>query len=248
MLPNPRIPYLELSHRLERIGWGKLTELGKVCGYPFYVWHNTPSNARTSILISAGIHGNEPSGVEAILNLLEKRPTWLECADLTILPCLNPWGYEHNRRVNYKGYDLNRQWNPTEGWKVKNLTEITFVLRILKKRRFNLTVCLHEDYDATGFYLYELSRRPNTFGKSIIQTVSRFIPIEKKQRIEGRLAQYGVVHRSVESMRQRKQWPEALYHFKHHTDHTITTETPTHFPIQKRVRAQLETVRAILKL
>jgi hypothetical protein len=43
-------------------------------------------------LISAGIHGDEPSGVETICTLLENNrfEIFLEEWELTFLPCINP--------------------------------------------------------------------------------------------------------------------------------------------------------------
>lgn len=193
-------------------------------------------------MLSAGIHGNEPSGVESILTLLEQRPHWLNRSNLTVFPCLNPWGYEHNVRVNELGLDINRQWKETK------IKEVMLTRSVLQKKRFHLTIGLHEDYDATGFYIYELSRSKPLYGPAIARSVSRIIPIEKRNRIEGRISDQGVISRSIQSIRRRKYWPEALYHIMNHCDRTLTTETPTHFPIHKRVQAQIEAIRVAISL
>jgi hypothetical protein len=239
-IPNPRLPYLEILERLRRVGWGNLRQLGSVSKYPFYVWTHSPQQSTGSIVLSAGAHGDEPSGVISLLNLLEHRPPWLETFNLTVFPCLNPWGYEHNVRFNERGLDINRHW--------KNLQakEVILARRVLKKRRFHLTICLHEDYDATGFYIYELSRLPNSIARRVVPAVARILPIETRTRIEGRTADRGIVSRSIRSVLRRKYWPEALCHIQHHCDCTLTSETPTCFPIDKRVQAQTETIRAAL--
>ena len=214
---------------------------------------DTLSRPRGQICLSAGIHGDEPAGVECLIHLLEKRPSWLARFDLTVFPCLNPWGYEHNVRTNERGQDLNRLWRVGAHGRAPlrkiatGSKEISLVQRALRGRRFDLTICLHEDYDATGLYIYEVVIGLPRFGRKIVKAVSRIMPIERRRQIEGRRAYGGVVVRPLESIRRRRHWPEALYHIAHHSECTLTSETPTHFPIGKRVRAHAEVVRVALK-
>ena len=240
--PNPRIPYQEVAQRLKHLPWGRCTRLGLVSDYPLFVWRFIPPQPIQSVLLSAGIHGDEPSGVECLLMLLENHPSWLRGFDLTVFPCLNPWGYEHHMRVNEQGSDVNRLWknNPSQ--------EVLLARRVLNHHRFDLTLCLHEDYDATGFYLYELSRHKIYDGPIVTKVVSRILPIDSRIWIERRRASHGVVTRPLESIRRRKKWPEALCHFMHYTDHTLTTETPSSFPIKKRIQAHTEAIRVMFKL
>lgn len=240
-IPNPRIPYSEIIQRLRHVRWGKLRRLGFVSNYPLFTWRYSPQHSLGKIIISAGIHGDEPSGVECLLTLLETCPPWLKAFDLTLFPCLNPWGYEHNMRTNEEGRDLNRLWKSNDS------KEISFVCHILGNRRFHLTICLHEDYDATGFYVYELTRHQTPCAPIVVKAVSRILPIDPRERIEKRRAHHGVIIRSMESVPRRKYWPEAFCHFKHYTDHTLTSETLTHFPIEKRVRAHMEAIRVALR-
>ena len=77
--------------------------------YPFHkillVNHN-----RKKALISAGIHGDEPAGIETICSFLEnsRYKTHLDQWEITILPCINPYGFENDIRVNHENKDLNR--------------------------------------------------------------------------------------------------------------------------------------------
>ena len=86
------------------------------------------------------------------------------------------------------------------------------------------------------------------FERTFVEIFMRHADYERRKRIEGRDCYHGVIRRSPDSLLKRKYWPEALYHIVHHSEHTITTESPTSFPIEKRIRAQMEAIRAALKL
>lgn len=66
-----------------------------------------------TVLLAAGIHGDEPSGVEAICEFAARKRyvEFLTDWQLTLLPWLNPWGYEHGTRENQQHKDLNREFN-----------------------------------------------------------------------------------------------------------------------------------------
>ena len=65
--------------------------------------------------LMAGVHGDEPEGVYVLKKLFD----WLLTQEITrpiiVIPVLNPDGLEINKRVNYNGVDLNRNW-PTSDW------------------------------------------------------------------------------------------------------------------------------------
>ncbi len=241
-IPHPRVPYADMERTLNALRWGKRRRIAVVSGYSLWSWEYTPPYPHARILISAGVHGDEPAPVEAVWQLLQKRPDWLQSYAITLFPCLNPWGYEHNTRLNERGQDVNRLWNR------RSSDEVCAAKRVLGDRQFDLTLCLHEDYDAAGFYLYEVARMAPFIGIEVVQRVSRILPIDPRHRIENRIAQGGVVFRNFKLIRKRKFWPEALYHVQHHSPRTLTIETPTHFSIQKRVRAHVEALHSCLQI
>ncbi len=161
---------------------------------------------------------------------------------VTVFPCLNPSGYELGTRTDSHGNDLNRQFRAAHP-----PAEITAYLRSLANQRFNLTIALHEDYDGTGFYLYELCHQGAEFGDDIIKAIHRqeILPVDRRRRIENRPNLGGVIHRDPIRHRLvgRKRWPEAIYLFDRHASHTLTTETPSDYPMAARVRAQLTAIR-----
>jgi hypothetical protein len=93
-----------------------LEDIGKtVQGRSIPMIHVLPtgSEGRTKVLLFCQQHGNEPSGKEAALLLLNEIARGeveaiLSHLDLTIIPCVNPDGNEAGKRANASGEDLNR--------------------------------------------------------------------------------------------------------------------------------------------
>src|ERR1051325_3282877 len=70
------------------------------------------TNHAARVYLSAGIHGDEPAGPLAALQLLRDN-RWPDHLDLWFCPCLNPIGFALNCRENARGIDLNREYlNP----------------------------------------------------------------------------------------------------------------------------------------
>jgi len=199
-----------------------------------------PKRRPVRICVGAGIHGDEPAGVEAVLQWLEGLPEIdqrLPVAELVIFPCLNPSGYERNRRINDDGIDLNRQYkNP------KAPIEVRAVRRALGRlsdgrtgRRFDLSIEFHEDVDSPGFYLYELIGHRRPIGRALIAAAARRLPINHAPKIEGADAEAGIIQRDRRAVHQRRsRWPHALYLFHLGTPHCLTFETPVTVPLAHR--------------
>lgn len=67
------------------------------------------NNGRPNILITGGVHGYEPSGVEAALKFLEDdAPSLTDTFNFVVYPCLSPWAYEYDQRWNPQAEDPNR--------------------------------------------------------------------------------------------------------------------------------------------
>jgi len=139
-------------------------------------------------------------------------------------------------RNNYAGLDINRQYHNSD------LPEVRAQKSILGEQRFDLHLTLHEDVDAPGFYIYELSRFKRSIAARVIRNVSKIVPIDPRGIIEGRRARHGLIRRTFPP-RGMKQWPEAIYMFAQHADRTMTTETPGLFEFEERVTAQLIALR-----
>src|SRR5258708_6835444 len=157
------------------------------------------------VYISAGIHGDEPAGPLAVRTLLQEN-TWPNHCALWLCPCLNPSGFARNLRENARDTDLNRQYLHPQA------EEIVAHIDWLKRQpNFDLCLCLHEDWESHGFYIYELNpdNRPS-LAESIVKGIAEVCPIDRSEIIEDRPAHKGIIRPSVDP-RSRPQWPEAFF-------------------------------------
>src|SRR3954452_15325470 len=207
---------------------------------PAYV--KLTARPRGRIYISAGIHGDEPAGPLAVLKLF-KTAAFPEDVSIWVIPCLNLRGFDLNSRTNEQGLDLNRDYREPKSAVVRAH------IRWLEERPdFDLTLALHEDWEAHGFYLYELNPelRPS-MAEAIVQAVSKMCPIDLSPEIEGRKAAGGIVCANPDLLK-RPDWPEAFYMIHHKTHLTYTFESPSDFPLPLRVDALVTGVKAVLQI
>jgi len=84
---------------------------GRVAGWPLIALSRKSTTAKAqNIYLSSGIHGDEPAGTLALLQLLQddalpRRHNYWIC------PVLNPSGLEARIRENAHGLDLNRPFS-----------------------------------------------------------------------------------------------------------------------------------------
>jgi predicted deacylase len=188
------------------------------------------SNIRR-LYISTGIHGDEPAGPLAVRRLL-REDAWPDNLELYLCPCLNPDGFKLNQRENVQGLDLNRQYRDPQ---VPSILAHTQWLR--RQPRFDLCLCLHEDWESHGFYLYELNpeNRPS-LAEAIVAQVATVCPIDPSELIEGRAARGGIIRPSLDPA-TRPQWAEAFFLILHQTRLSYTLEAPSDFALSLRVDA-----------
>lgn len=181
--------------------------------------------------LSAGLHGDEPAGPLAALELV-RLDQWPADAELWLCPCLNPTGFPLNRRENAQGVDLNRDYLQPATAEVQ-----AHVAWLERQPRFDICAGLHEDWESQGFYLYETTdgSLPSK-AEAVIAAVARICPIDESPIIEGRPACGGVIRPSLDP-RQRPRWPEAFYLACHKTNLCYTLEAPSDFHLPLRVAA-----------
>ena len=195
------------------------------------------------VLISAGIHGDEPAGVETILKFFENNyhHKYADTCEFTILPCINPYGYEYGTRENYQKKDLNRLFKCEKPPK-----EVKFAQSIFDSK-FELTLELHEDDESHGYYLYQKERNQKyeELGLNILQSIKAIIPINKNNEIDGSKAKRGIINNNQDLVKM-DWWPMALYGFIKGAEISLTLEAPSQYNISTRVEAHLTAITTAL--
>tara|TARA_B100000686_G_scaffold182892_1_gene189827 strand:+ start:691 stop:1461 length:771 start_codon:yes stop_codon:yes gene_type:complete len=187
-------------------------------------------------LISAGIHGDEPGGVETIVKFLKENIylDYLDEWEITLLPCINPFGYEFGIRENHQGKDLNRLFKAD-----LPPSEVVFVQSIVNTG-FEVTIELHEDNESNGYYLYQIGteKKQEGIGLNILNSLKLVIPINLDEEIDGSKAERGVIGKKLDIYKM-EWWPMALYSFFRGTQMCLTLEAPSCFELKTRVNAHL---------
>ena len=234
----------EVLREIERAAADNHWTLDQLPGPPAFIALRRPvPSPRRRVYISTGIHGDEPAGPLAALQLVRENP-WPGDAALWLCPCLNPSGFPLNRRENSAGIDLNRDYRHLQSAEAGAHAEW-----LARQPEFDLALCLHEDWESRGFYLYELNpdHRPAP-AEHIIASVAAVCPVDPSPVIEGRPAQNGII-RPADNPLDRPRWPEAIYLIAHNkTRLCYTFEAPSDFPLPVRVAALAAAVRAALGL
>ena len=208
-----------------------------------------PGPGKAVVVISAGIHGDEPAGGEAAVQFIERNVENTELLSrfhFTIFPCNNPAGYESGTRENAGGVDLNRQFLAR-----KPESEVRIIMDALQGRCFDLVFEMHEDVDSPGFYLYEIADQADQqVGEMIVEAVaSAGYPVNLNECIEGMPAHGGIIRRSINLKRFRKtRLPQAIYTYRTCGGHVLTLEPPASIlSIEDRVRIELTGLEVALR-
>jgi hypothetical protein len=146
-----------------------------------------------------GIHGDEPEGVDALMEflvLLDQQPDLARGYCLFVYPICNPSGYEDGTRHTRRGRDLNREfWNGSEE------PEIVVLQRELVHHAFDGVISLHEDSTCEGVYGYA---RGATIAENLLVPALRaaevFIARDRRPRIDGFNAFNGIIRDCFEGV------------------------------------------------
>lgn len=209
---------------------------------PLLAWERLGNGPR--VYLSAGIHGDEPAGPLAMLELLlagffAADFHWLLC------PALNPSGLAAATRENAAGVDLNRDY-----W-LRGTPEVVAHAEWLDGLATpDICISLHEDWETTGFYFYEINLcedQPER-AKYILDAVSSWFPPEPGPEIDGHdVREAGWIYHAAEPD-VPEGWPEAIYLAKLGCPVSFTFETPSHAPLERRVAAHVAAVRAACEM
>jgi hypothetical protein len=193
--------------------------------------------------ISAGIHGDEPAGTEALITWAEKNTRLLKRRPFFLVPCINPWGLVNNSRTDSQRRDMNRSFQSDA------LPEIVALRKAMGRRRFSLGLMLHEDYDALGIYIYELEGASPVWGEALLAAARPHVPTDWRDLIEGRECIDGMVRRPLDmNLFKEIGLPEAVYLYLQGCPRVFTIETPSEYGLDRRVRAHVAVIEECVRL
>jgi hypothetical protein len=248
----------ELFHETEKFQWPAL--------------HRQPATFNqqpaTKFYISAGIHGDEPAGPLAALKLIQEN-RWPDHAEIFLLPCLNPDGFAFNTRAGRDGTDLNRDYLRPQCASTR-----AHIAWLEQQPQFDFYLCLHEDWEAHGFYLYEqnpdgqraagvppadqISGGRAKAGSAGKMPAAR-CPTSLAEKIISAVEKICPIDRSEKidgrpardgiirpgfDPAARPDWPESWWLLHHRTRLGCTLEAPSDFAMSVRVNALVTAVNA----
>lgn len=207
---------------------------------PLSVWERAADGP--AVYVSAGIHGDEPAGPLAIMELLKSgglggERRWVLC------PAVNPTGLALGTRESACGRDLNRDYL------VRHSAEVRAHAAWLEARPVpELFLSLHEDWEASGFYFYEINLgedRPKR-ARRILHAVNRWFEPHAGHEIDGHAPRGpGWIYHEAEAD-VPGGWPEAIFLAKLGCRLSFTFETPSHARLTDRTQAHVAAAMAAL--
>ncbi len=181
-----------------------------------------------AIHLSAGVHGDEPAGVIALLALAENDALDHRFS-YRVWPCLNPTGFDAGTRENCDGVDINRAFA-----RAGSSPEAGAVIMANRDRRFQLALDLHEDDEAAGFYCY-------AYGD-----------VDAGRAQAAAAAEHPLDPRGVLRPDPAVEAEEigglslTLRLIRHATRRALTVETASTRPLSERIAAHVAAVKAVL--
>lgn len=191
------------------------------------------------LAIFAGIHGDEPAGVEALvdfLRILEADPFLFRAYRIHIYPLCNPTGYEDGTRHSRSGTDLNRAF-----WRGSLEPEVGLIERELLLNKFDGIISLHSDDTSDGVYGFV---RGNTLTQHLLApalaAADEALPVNRSSEIDGFHAVNGIIHSCYDGILSSPpgQTPSPF---------EIVLETPTHAPMALQRQAFVVSLTEVIR-
>jgi protein MpaA len=151
------------------------------------------------IAIIAGIHGDEPAGVEAVIDFLqalEANPFLFRAYRIHIYPLCNPTGYEDGTRHARNGKDLNREF-----WRGSLEPEVAILERELLRNQFHGILSLHSDDTSDGLYGFIRGHvLTEHLLKPALASAEAALPVNQAAIIDGFHAINGIITSAYDGM------------------------------------------------
>ncbi|HEO72294.1 MAG TPA: DUF2817 domain-containing protein [Candidatus Hydrogenedentes bacterium] len=216
---------------------------------PFWLVHLEPSGPPSRrVLLTGGVHGDEPAGCEAALRFVEESavsPNRYSGVAVDVIPLVNPWGWAHDKRANGARIDLNRDFASYAA------QESRLVHAFVQGTIYDLVLDLHEDGGAKGFYLYQIDNEEKALCRHIIALIrEQGYPIARNARMLFLQSRNGIIDAPGWTL-----WTAQFLHQLSLTNYCRLTkservflfETPSRMPMEDRVTMHRIALHALLE-
>ena len=195
-------------------------------------------NETVRLGLFATIHGDEPQGATALLELARlsrREPGLFRGYELQLYPLCNPTGYEDGTRHSRRGEDLNRQF-----WRGSKEPEVALLEQEIVAKCFHGIISLHSDDTSSGLYGFV---RGATISRELLApalaAASRHLAVNREPVIDGFRAQDGIIVEGYEGILSAGRIEPRPFE--------IVFETPADAPLERQVQAAVAALGAILQ-
>lgn len=207
-------------------------------GASIWVVSFTPlEEVRYKVLLTGGVHGDEPASVEMMLQMIEmlaQQPQKYANTYFDIVPVVNPWGWSHDIRFDRDGKDINRDFASFTS------QEATIMKEFTAGKKYDLIVDHHEYAGGTGFFMYQLANPSQSVSREVINAVrDQGYAIEQGARMIVLRAQDGLIDAPMWTLRFVRlvnRLSMTNYFRLNNNDLVYLIETPTSLPWEDRLR------------
>jgi murein peptide amidase A len=239
MSPNPSIPIntfskadaAQLIEVARQKGWELPHQGQSASGHPLPILQKASSSDDAPVvLLTTGIHGDEPAGPLAVLHCLQNdlfdpRCHWL------LSPLGNPDGLAKASRFNADGIDINRDFKHT------HTVEARFLKNAYRQLPMPyLHLSLHEDWEYPQGYLYEINTGTlPSLADPLLDGIEREVGLSDAELLDGHTpTRRGFIcHESTPD--EPDGWPEAIWLVRTFPLLSYTLETPSGQPLKQRI-------------
>jgi len=222
----------------------EVKEFGYAREHPIMFIHPKVLTPKPKVLIVAGFHGDESSGPWSIVNFLESN-LYSTSVNLSLLPLVNPTGFNLSRRSNFwgevpnrgyynKGYDSNEKPSHEDKILKENMD-------LLYQYGKDCLVTLHED-DEESFYLFTYSELDKLDKKLIKMGEEKFglVPLSRLKVGGFKSRDDGIRIDDKDSSFEHGMLVMGV-------KKSITVENPNRKPFEERVELYIEMIKEICK-
>lgn len=255
----------EVEAKLARLKEGRIEQLATVsyggASWPILCVRSERWEVnRPTVLISGGVHGDEPAGVHAALGFLaDGQYEFDDVLQFVVFPCVNPSGFDANTLETVSGANLNRLFGINSAQ--LEIRAIEEWLRV-QAQHFVMTFDLHEvrpDYVGEGFvpkdnpraaFLYEtVTDDSERVGPLMIDALPSSRSICDWPTIYDDINKAGVI--SYPEACRNKIYAEGTsfdsFLSSRYTGHSFTLETPAGWSLSDRVDTHLTFLKVALR-